>query len=92
MSRETFYGAILVPNTDFVLKEFGLESDGIMLLHDGTGDVTISWTGETGSDDGLMKPSDGFLAFDNLNKSKIALKSTVNNDPVRIFAWRRSKS
>lgn len=91
MSKETFYEAILVPNADFVVKEFGFESDGIMLLHDGTGDVTISWTGTTGSDDGLMKPSDGFLVFDNLNKSRIALKSTIDNDPVRVFAWTRSK-
>ena len=92
MSKEDFYEAVLVPNTDFIIKDFEFESDGIMLLHDGTGDVTISWTGQTGTVNGLMKPSDGFLVFDNLNKSKIALKSTINNDPVRIFAWRGSKS
>jgi hypothetical protein len=91
MARETFYKKDTLSNTAFKQYDFDFESDALMIIHDGTGDIKISWNGQTASDDGDLFPSDGFIVFDNLGKSKVFLKSTVNNDPVRIWAWQGSR-
>ena len=88
---ESFYEKVTLSNTGFILKEFGFESDAVLIIHDGTGNITFSWTGETGTVDGELYPDDGFIALDNICQSRVALQSTVNGDVARVFAWRRSK-
>lgn len=89
-NKEQFFDESSVPSADFLKVDFGFEADHIMIVHDGTGDITLSWDGTTGSNDGKFVPNDNWIQFDDLEKSKIFLKSTVGADPVRVWAWRKS--
>lgn len=96
MAKETFYDLITL-GTDFEKIEFNFDSDAILLvLGDGitpvVGNVTFSWNGTTGSNDGTLVPLDNWIQFDDLNKSQMFLKSTNAGDKVRLWAWMRSKS
>ena len=70
--------------------DFGFECDHILMVQDGTGTITFSWDGTTGSNDGEFDQGDKWIQFDGLKKSKVFVKSSIPGDLVRIWAWKES--
>lgn len=89
MAKEDFYKKETLDGT-FEVFEFGFEADRILVIQDGTGDWVFSWDGKTGTNDGDLIPTDGWIQFDGLEKSRIFIKTDNPGDEARVWAWRRS--
>jgi len=90
MSDKEFFYKEVTLQAAYEKADFGFDSTSVLLIMDGTGDLVFSWSGTSGSIDGVVKAADIFLAMDDLSKSHIFVKGTNPGDVARLFAWRRS--
>jgi len=72
---------------DTVLN-FGFEANHIIIANDGTGVLTFSWNGQTGTNDGEITATDKSIAMDGMEKSKVFLKTDNPGDTARVWAWK----
>ena len=90
MAKENFYKKLSL-TADFQKFDFEFESDHILIVHDGTGNLVMSWDGKTATNDGDIFSFDAFIEFNHLQKSKIFIKTSNPTDVVRVWAWRSEK-
>jgi len=86
---EQYYSGTLTLSDDYADNqlEFGFECNHIIIANDGTGVLSFSWTGQTGTNDGDISPADKSIAMDGLEKSKVFLKASIAG-PARVWAWK----
>lgn len=87
---EQFYSGKVILTADYsdTQLDFGFESDHLMIANDGTGELTFSFNGQTGTNDGDISALDRSAAFDGMAKSKIFVKTDNPGDQARIWAWK----
>ena len=87
-STENYYSTPTALTANFQKFDFGFEANHLMIIHDGTGKITWSWNGQTGTNDGDLEAADSWIALDGMEKSRMFVKSDNPGDVVRIWAWK----
>jgi len=89
MSKRIHFEDYAAPTSYGDPIEFGFEAEHMRIIHDGNGTLTISF--DKTATDGKMLSTDTPLELLDLRMSKIWIKSSVDTDPVRVYAWRSGR-